>query len=503
MYGRKILGSGSYSIVYLHIDEDGREHAVKEQPNTAGGIPTTIIREVIITKKVLHPNIISYTNIEFVGKKTRLTMPLAKTTLNKIVSSSSSEVLRKFFRQICKGLYVLHSNNIIHGDLKGQNILIIDNNAVISDFGISVPNVSNELCNSDLYSLWYRSIDLLLGGTPGFHSDIWALGCILYEMQTNVFLFAEDNEENQIMTILYILNDSWPEIKCLPKWEKKFNRCFSKDPDRVSLKEKLDDTEAFNLVGKMIVANPNERISILEILTSDYLGESKDSVENITTIEKLINNEIDPPKIEKYRNKREEIIKWMIGVYSERYFDLSSLTLAVAIYDKTIERMENIIEDMLQYIAATCLVIAFKLLECEIEPWMVSSLADGTFSDNQITEMIPQVLESLNFDVYYNTIGDFFNYYAVMYSNDVIKLARVNLYCFLLSAKLNETYRPSEFATIAFRLACMFKIKHKDNTDIEIRNEIIGMIDAHPFIKDSFSRLTTMRLNDYISYLKE
>lgn len=505
MNERKILGSGTYSIVYLHVDKDGNEYAVKEQLKALNEIPMSAIREVIITKKISHPNIISYTKIEFNETEIKLIMPLAKTTLDKIILSSSQKTLREFFSQICKGVNVLHSNNIIHGDLKGPNILIIDNKAVITDFGISAINASNGVCNSELYSLWYRPIDLLLGGNVGFHSDIWALGCILFEMNTETFLFAEYDENEQIKMILTTLGDIWTDIRKLPRWKKRMNKYFSEDPYRISLKDRLTDAEASNLIKRMIVANPDERISISEILTSDYIGESGDSIKELTIDKKLINNENELPKIEKQRDKRGIVIEWMIEVFLCRFFDLSTLTLAVSIYDKTIDRITKIDKSMLQSIASSCLIIAFKLLEDEIDLLVISSLTGG-IPEKEIADLIPLILELLNFDVYYSTIGDFFNYFSKSYSDDIIKLAKTNLYCFLLSAKLQETYKPSNLAMMAFKLSCMFNLKHAGDLNInvkEIKNEIIEVINNYSFVRNSFFHLSTVKLNDYMTFLKK
>lgn len=97
-------------------------------------------------------------------------------------------VIRKYTRQILEGLEYLHSHNVIHGDIKGANILV-DRDGVckLSDFGGS--RIIEEIEFQRHYSLkgtpnWMAPETVKLEYTR--FSDIWSLGCTLIEMATGM-----------------------------------------------------------------------------------------------------------------------------------------------------------------------------------------------------------------------------------------------------------------------------------------------------------------------------
>jgi mitogen-activated protein kinase kinase kinase len=98
------------------------------------------------------------------------------------------------FSQICSGLAALHSSGIVHGDLKAENIILVDGVAKLADFGEALLLSS---CPTEAELTRIR-------GTPGFMapevirqegcspaSDIWSLGALLYELVSRERPFAE------------------------------------------------------------------------------------------------------------------------------------------------------------------------------------------------------------------------------------------------------------------------------------------------------------------------
>lgn len=109
-------------------------------------------------------------------------------TLAEYISKQSShfsdfEVLQKF-TQICLGLEYIHKKNILHRDLKTQNILLCQNKKIakIGDFGISKVLTSKSKANTVVGSPSYLSPELCSAKPYNQLSDVWALGCVLYEM---------------------------------------------------------------------------------------------------------------------------------------------------------------------------------------------------------------------------------------------------------------------------------------------------------------------------------
>ncbi len=95
------------------------------------------------------------------------------------------EEILKIFAQICEGVRYLHEErNMIHRDLKPDNLLISSNGTIkIGDFGLSKDfENSKQYASSQVGTYCYMSPEIIENGKYDFKSDIWALGVILYEL---------------------------------------------------------------------------------------------------------------------------------------------------------------------------------------------------------------------------------------------------------------------------------------------------------------------------------
>ena len=112
----------------------------------------------------------------------------------------------KYFIQICLALEVIHGKGIVHADLKPSNVLMSgrDYDLKLTDFGIS-QNLSQgyNFSHEFIGTLPYCSPEILNGDPYNQSTDIWALGCILYELCTRKRAFdspSEDQLKNVILT---------------------------------------------------------------------------------------------------------------------------------------------------------------------------------------------------------------------------------------------------------------------------------------------------------------
>lgn len=216
----------------------GQHVALKKilMDNEKEGFPITAIREIMILKRLNHQNIINL--IEIVTSKPSeknklrgnvylvfeyMEHDLAALIDNKI-SFSVSQIKCILF-QILTGVQYMHSNNIIHRDIKGANILINNQGHVkIADFGLARihnpnPNVSKQYTNR-VVTLWYRSPELLLGSTNyGPSVDIWSVGCLFSELLTGVSPFRGSKENEQVEKIFEKCGtpneETWPRVSSL------------------------------------------------------------------------------------------------------------------------------------------------------------------------------------------------------------------------------------------------------------------------------------------------
>ena len=106
--------------------------------------------------------------------------------LNKYIKIST---VWDFFIQLCYGIKYLHDNNIMHKDLKPANILLDDKikptKVIIIDFGVSIINKQNDnLANTIIGTPYFMCPELCENKKYSNKCDVWALGCILYELVT-------------------------------------------------------------------------------------------------------------------------------------------------------------------------------------------------------------------------------------------------------------------------------------------------------------------------------
>lgn len=109
-----------------------------------------------------------------------------------------------YFVQICLALHHLHGRGVLHRDLKAQNIFIAAGDIVkLGDFGISkVLGTQTGFCSTVVGTPYYLSPEICLGKSYNKKSDIWALGCVLYELCTQRHAFGANSLPALIMKIL-------------------------------------------------------------------------------------------------------------------------------------------------------------------------------------------------------------------------------------------------------------------------------------------------------------
>ena len=167
-----------------------------------------IYNEASIMKKLFHPNVISFKDV---FKDTKLdyfyiVMEYANDgDLSKKIRAQkqkifgekyfSEEKIMQYFYQICRGLQYIHSKNIIHRDIKSQNIFLMKNGKLkIGDFGIAKALTETKNNASTVIGTpYYFSPEIINGEPYNYKTDIWSLGVVLYEMCCLKLPFESNN----------------------------------------------------------------------------------------------------------------------------------------------------------------------------------------------------------------------------------------------------------------------------------------------------------------------
>ena len=96
--------------------------------------------------------------------------------------------------QVCSAIEMAHSHNIVHRDIKPQNIIISkDGKVKVTDFGIAKATSSNTISTNVMGSVHYTSPEQARGGFSDAKSDIYSLGITMYEMITGELPFDGDS----------------------------------------------------------------------------------------------------------------------------------------------------------------------------------------------------------------------------------------------------------------------------------------------------------------------
>lgn len=301
----KKIGDGTYATVFKARDYNtGKYVALKKISieNDDDGIPPTTIREIAILKRMKHPNIITLQEVFFhcdknnKHKKTSedlyLVFDLLSCDLKEFMNKNSGNylkmnVLQNIFKQILLGLDYCHSHNILHRDLKPQNILINmkTKEIKITDFGLSRCYIlPNKTWTHEIITLWYRPAEILLGcKSYSIYVDIWSIACIFLEMiNDNKPLFRGHSEIEQIIQIFmkcgtpnFQKSNSWPSIEKdtqyfkyskYPKWPRKsMDKFIHRKQYNLCKKYKLDD-----LLQKCLIIDPIKRITTKQALKHEF-----------------------------------------------------------------------------------------------------------------------------------------------------------------------------------------------------------------------------------------
>ncbi len=197
------LGEGGMANVYLAEDIIlQRKVAVKilrldlqNEPQTQARFQ----REALATSELSHPNIVSVLDVGTDHGLPYMVMeyvdgPNLKEYIQKNSPLDLNEIIR-IMDQILSAVALAHKHNVIHRDLKPQNILMDKRgNIKIADFGIAVALNQSSITqtNSVMGSVHYMSPEQTRGGMVTKQSDIYSLGIILYELITGTVPFNGD-----------------------------------------------------------------------------------------------------------------------------------------------------------------------------------------------------------------------------------------------------------------------------------------------------------------------
>ncbi|XP_072136980.1 mitogen-activated protein kinase 14A [Mobula birostris] len=286
----KPIGSGAYGTVCSAIDQrTGEKVAVKKlyRPFQSLIHAKRAYRELRLLKHIKHENVICLLNVfspeDYLQtfQTFYMVMPLMERDLGHIMKKQklSENMVAFLLYQILRGLKYIHSAGIIHRDLKPGNLAVNQNCELkILDFGLA-RHTELEMTGY-VITRWYRPPEVILNWMHYSYSvDIWSVGCILAEMVTGSVIFPGFDHFDQLKKIMNVTgtppqylvenmknDDARNYVRSLiPQEKKKFQQVFP------TMK-----AQAVDLLERMLILDPDRRITASDALEHPYLSEHHD-----------------------------------------------------------------------------------------------------------------------------------------------------------------------------------------------------------------------------------
>ncbi|KPA76588.1 mitogen activated protein kinase putative (MPK11) [Leptomonas pyrrhocoris] len=295
----RIIGAGSYGIVIRARDsKDGNRLVAIKRVNKE------IFDEVILAKRILREiKLLAHFNDDnIIGLRNILTpedpenfehfyivMDIMETDLKQVLRSGQELTeahIQFFIYQALRALHIIHSAGVIHRDITPANILVNTNcDLKICDFGLAKEeNDQGEYMTDYVTMRWYRAPELVMEDKDySVQIDVWGIGCILGELLGSRPLFQGKDRVNQLDKIVDVIGTpSEEDINSVgsgaaQKYLKK--KGFRNPPDWRQRYPKASP-EALDLLRRMLVFNPNKRVTVLQAMRHPFLEQLHDDADD-------------------------------------------------------------------------------------------------------------------------------------------------------------------------------------------------------------------------------
>jgi len=291
------IGQGTFGEVFKARNKETRALVALKKvlmENEKEGFPITALREIKILQLLKHDNVVNLQEIcrskasQYNRFKSTFYLvfdlcdhDLAGLLCNVNVKFNLGEI-KKVMQQLLNGLYYIHSNKILHRDMKAANILITKNGLLkLADFGLArafsqtIKKTAPNRYTNRVVTLWYRPPELLLGERNyGPAIDLWGAGCIMAEMWVRSPIMQGSSEQHQLTLITQLCGSITPEVWPGVDQLDLYNRIDLPKNAKRKVKERLvaymKDQHALDLQDKLLTLNPEKRIDSDSALNHDF-----------------------------------------------------------------------------------------------------------------------------------------------------------------------------------------------------------------------------------------
>ncbi|KAL8162416.1 hypothetical protein V2J09_013905 [Rumex salicifolius] len=253
------IGWGSFAVVWRSKHRWlGTEFAIKEIDKKH--LNASMMKEISILRQINHPNIVRL--FESIETEDRIFLVLEYCGGGDLGAylhrhgRVSADVARHFMRQLAAGLQVLRDNNLIHRDLKPQNLLLTSKDVTpslkIGDFGfaryLTPQDLAATLCGSPLY----MAPEIIQNQKYDAKADLWSVGAILFQLVTGRPPYGGNSQLELFQNILSSTELQFPKAAL-----------------------QVLHPDCVELCRKLLRRNPVERLTFEEFFNHKFLAEPR------------------------------------------------------------------------------------------------------------------------------------------------------------------------------------------------------------------------------------
>ncbi|XP_042662473.1 serine/threonine-protein kinase Nek10 isoform X2 [Tyto alba] len=261
------LGSGAFGSVYKVRKHNGQNLLAmkevnlhnpafgKDKKDRDSSVKSIVSELTIIKEQLYHPNVVRYYRTFLENDRLYIVMELIEgvplgehfLSLKEKQQQFTEERIWHIFIQLCLALRYLHKEKrIVHRDLTPNNVMLGDKDKVtITDFGLAKQKQENSKLASVVGTILYSCPEVVKSEPYGEKADVWAAGCILYQMATLNPPFYSTNMLSLATKIVGSVYEPVPEGLYSEKVSFTIKRCLTPDaearPDIVEVSSLLSD----------------------------------------------------------------------------------------------------------------------------------------------------------------------------------------------------------------------------------------------------------------------
>jgi renal tumor antigen len=276
-------GEGTFSeVLKAQSIKSGKHVAIKCMKNHFDSVDqVNNLREIQALRRLAgHPNIIKLHEVLYDEPTGRMALVFELMDMNLYEAVKGrrhylpEDKVKRYMYELLKALDHMHRNGIFHRDVKPENVLLMDDEIKLADLGSCRGIYSRQPYTEYISTRWYRAPECLLtDGYYNFKMDLFAVGCVWFEVVALFPLFPGQNEMDQIQKIHNILGTPPPELLARKFKQNASHMDFNFPEKKGTGIERLVPhaaPELVELMKKLIRYDPDERILSRQALKDPY-----------------------------------------------------------------------------------------------------------------------------------------------------------------------------------------------------------------------------------------